>query len=200
MSRDNRIYLIRHGQVEGHERYPAYGHTDVDLTDMGLLQMKRAAERLSLLDIGAVYSSDLKRSLEGGRQVALHHDVSFKALPELREMFFGEWEGLSLSEIRDRYPDDLARRGEDLLHFEPPGPGETIAAFSERITNCVERVRAGHHGKDLAIVGHGGVNRVVLCKAMGLPLTHMFRIHQDYGCLNIIDYYGDHVLVRLMNG
>jgi len=200
MKRLNRLYLIRHGQVEGYDRYPAYGHTDVDLTEVGMLQMKHAAERLSLADIGAVYCSDLRRSLQGARQVAGCHDVPLEPLAELREMFFGEWEGLSLSEIRDRFPDALDRRQADLLHFEPPGRGESIAAFSERIKDCVARIRDKHRGRDFAIVGHGGVNRVVLCEAMGLPLHRMFRIHQDYGCLNIIDYYGGECLVRLMNG
>ncbi|MBW2283727.1 MAG: histidine phosphatase family protein, partial [Deltaproteobacteria bacterium] len=63
MKRRNRFYIIRHGQVAGYDRFPVYGHTDVELTEIGFLQMKEAAERLRLLKIHAVYSSDLKRSM-----------------------------------------------------------------------------------------------------------------------------------------
>ena len=59
MKRQNRLYLIRHGQIEGYENFPIYGHTDVDMTETGKLQMQKVAERLSMTEIKAVYSSDL---------------------------------------------------------------------------------------------------------------------------------------------
>ena len=55
-------------------------------------------------------------------------------------------------------------------------------------------------GHDFLFVGHGAVNRVILCAALGLDLNKMFSIHQDYGCLNIIDYIPNSTLVRLING
>ncbi len=200
MKRQNRFYIIRHGQVAGYDRFPVYGHTDVELTEIGFLQMKEAAERLRLLKIHAVYSSDLKRSMEGGRQAARFHDVPFVPLPELREMYFGDWEGLTLGEIRERYPDELDRRQADLFHFEPPGQGESMERFSKRVMTCFETIREKHEGENVVIVAHGGVNRVILCNAMGIDLNRMFTIHQNYGCLNIIDYFPDSCLVRLMNG
>ncbi len=78
----SRVYLMRHGQVTGYENFPVYGHTDVDLTETGVLQMQRLAERLRLLGINAIYSSDLKRSVESARQIALYHDVPIYSLPE----------------------------------------------------------------------------------------------------------------------
>jgi alpha-ribazole phosphatase len=55
-------------------------------------------------------------------------------------------------------------------------------------------------GKDILLVAHGGVNRIILCQALGIDLSNVFSIQQDYGCLNIIDYFPDHALVRLING
>ena len=65
---------------------------------------------------------------------------------------------------------------------------------------CLAEVLEIQDGHDFLIVGHGAVNRVILCDALGLELRHMFRLHQDYGSLNIIDYFPDSTLVRLMNG
>ncbi len=53
---------------------------------------------------------------------------------------------------------------------------------------------------DMALVAHAGVNRVILCDALSLPLKNIFRLDQNYGCLNIIDYLPDSTLVRLVNG
>jgi len=200
MERINRVYLIRHGQVSGYEDFPVYGHTDVDLTETGVLQMQQMVERLRLIEPKAIYSSDLNRSKMGARLIAGHHDVPLYSLPELREMYFGDWEGLARSEIQNRFPEELQKRQADLVHYQAPGGGESVGDFSERITSCFERILAEQRGNDFAVVAHGGVNRVILCRALGLDLAGMFNIHQDYGCLNIIDYFSDSVLVRLVNG
>lgn len=200
MKRLNRLYLIRHGQTEGYEEFPVYGHTDVDITETGRLQMRLVAERVSLSDIKAVYASDLKRAVLGARYIARHHDIPLYYLPELREMLFGDWEGLKLAEVRKRFPRELEERQADLLNFQIPGGGESIAVFSQRILACFEQIRSEQNGNDFAMVVHGGVNRVILCDALKLDLSNMFRIHQDYGCLNIIDYFNDSTVVRLVNG
>jgi len=200
MERDNRVYLLRHGQVKGYENFPVYGQTDVDLTEIGVLQMKQMAERLSLTEPKAIYSSDLKRSATGARLIARYHDVPLYFLPELREMDFGDWEGLTLSEIRRNFPEELQKREKDLINYKAPGEGESIADLSERIETVFERIRAEQKGNDIVIAAHGAVNRVILCKALGLDLDRMFNIHQGYGCLNIIDYFPESTLVRLISG
>ncbi len=200
MERDNRVYLLRHGQVKGYENFPVYGQTDVDLTEIGVLQMKQMAERLSLIEPKAIYSSDLKRSATGARLIARYHDVPLYFLPELREMDFGDWEGLTLSEIRHNFPEELQKREKDLINYKAPGEGESIADLSERIETVFERIRAEQKGNDIVIAAHGAVNRVILCKALGLDLDRMFNVHQGYGCLNIIDYFPESTLVRLISG
>jgi alpha-ribazole phosphatase len=200
MKRVNRVYLIRHGQVKGYEDFRIYGHTNVDLTETGVLQMQHMAERLRLVELKSIYSSDLKRSAEGARMIACYHDVPIHFLPELREMYFGDWEGLTMSEIRSRFPEELRKRQSDLIRYKIPGKGESIGHFSERITNCLESILLEQAGDDIAFVCHGGVNRIILCKALGLDFERMFNIHQEYGCLNVIDYFSDSTLVRLING
>jgi alpha-ribazole phosphatase len=200
MKRLNRVYLIRHGQVVGYENFPVYGHTDVDLTETGILQMQQMAERLRLVGISAIYSSDLKRSALSARHIARYHDVRLYSLRELREMYFGDWEGMNMQEIRKGFPEELKKRQDDLVNFKGPGEGESVRRFSKRISNCFERILSEQQGKDIAIVAHGAVNRIILCSALGLELARMFNIQQDYGCLNIIDYFPDSTLVRLVNG
>lgn len=192
--------MVRHGQVVGYDGFPVYGHTDVEMTDVGVMQMENLAERLRLVNISAIYSSDLKRSLKGARIIARHHDAPLHALPELREMHFGDWEGLTLTEIREHFPDELEKRKTDLLNYQNPGEGETIENLSERVMNCFKSILEDQEGNDILLVGHGAVNRVILCHALDLDLSRMFKIHQDYGCLNIIDYFADTTLVRMMNG
>jgi alpha-ribazole phosphatase/probable phosphoglycerate mutase len=200
MKRPTRLYLARHGQVQGYNDFPAYGHTDVELTEVGLLQMEHLAVRLRLAELHAIYSSDLKRTVTGARLVGRHHDVPLTALSELREVYFGDWEGKSFREIRVNFPELLSRRETDLVGFEPPGGGESIEKLAERVTACLGEILVKQAEKNMLLVAHGAVNRVILCNALGLPLNRMFNLQQDYGCLNIVDYFPDRTLVRLMNG
>lgn len=200
MERRNRLYLLRHGQITGYERYPLYGQTDVALTEIGRLQMQQHAERFRLLGIKAIFASDLERSAEGARLIARYHDTPVRLRAGLREMHFGEWEGLALAEVRERYPQELPKRQADLLNYRAPGGGETLRQFSERILSSLKEAFREVGPGDIVVVAHGGVNRVVICEALGLPLPSMYNLQQDYGCLNIIDYFEDRTLVRLING
>lgn len=200
MKRLTRLYLLRHGQVKGFESFPVYGHTDVELTETGIMQMEHAAGRLELCPINAVYCSDLKRAYRGAALIACKHAAPVRVERDLREMYFGAWEGLTLSHIRERYPEELSKRQEDLLHYEAPGGGESLHAFSMRVKRCLEGILKENEGEEIVMVAHGGTNRVILALAMGLGMKYIFTLHQDYGCLNIIDYYPESALVRLVNG
>lgn len=192
--------MVRHGQVVGYDGFPVYGHTDVEMTEVGIMQMEHLGERLRLVNINAIYASDLKRSFMGARIMARHHDVPLHVLTELREMHFGDWEGLTLTEIREHFPDELEKRKADLVNYQIPGEGESIGRLSQRVMNCFEKILKDQKNNDFLLVGHGAVNRIILCHALGLDLTRILKIHQDYGCLNIIDYFPDTTLVRMING
>ncbi|MBN2033926.1 MAG: histidine phosphatase family protein [Deltaproteobacteria bacterium] len=200
MEKGARLYLVRHGQVEGYERVPIYGHTDVLLTEMGILQSEKIAERLRFTKIQAVYSSDLMRGVMGARIIGRHHNVPHHVFAELREIHFGDWEGLGLQDVRLRFPEEIRRRMTDPVNFRSPGEGETIAELSQRVMSCFQDILCRQEGREFLIVGHAAVNRVILCNALGLDLAHMFRLHQNYGCLNVIDYLEDSTVVRLING
>ncbi len=200
MKRDLRLYLARHGQIYGFEKRTICGFTDTSLTPLGLTQMERLADRLRLTEIAVIYSSDLQRSFLGAQIVARDHDVQILQLPELRELNFGIWEGLIFEELEEQFPGELKKRMVDPLNYHIP-EGETILNFSERVVKCVNSILEANHGKDILILGHKGVNRVILCHLLDVDLTKVFTFEQDYGCLNIIDFFPDKTMVvKLING
>lgn len=194
-----RLYLVRHGQVEGHQEKRYNGQTDVSLTPVGRAQADALAERLRGEPIAAVYSSDLSRCLEGARRVAQPHGVEPIGRPELREIGMGIWEGTTWSELKERYPREWQSRLDDPVHFRVPG-GENLLDVALRIRPLLREILARHRGEAVVAVAHGGVNRVILLDAIGAPLDSLFSIEQNYGCLNIVDYYEDGIsVVKLVN-
>lgn len=196
-----RLYLIRHGQVQGHENLRFNGHTDVDLTDLGRAQLDAVAEDLAQVPLDAVYASDLKRARYGGQKMAERQGLELILEPGLREIFFGGWEGMSFDEIKQAYPGELDLRRHNMLDHQAPGGAETIRGFAVRITNAIHQLIRRHPGQKVALVAHSGVNRIIILEALGADWTMIWRMHQDYGCLNVIDYPAKgHPIVRLANG
>jgi broad specificity phosphatase PhoE len=195
-----KVYLMRHGEVQngGAKRYN--GHIDIDITPHGVEQMRRLAARLTGNSIAALYSSDLKRTVKGAEIISKNLGVTFTALRELRERSVGKWEGLTAEEIKERFPAEYTAWRADLLNYRPPD-GECLLDVQARILPMCRKLVAAHAGREIAMLLHGGVNRVILADALGLDPSHLFRIDQSFGALNIIDYYDDGMaVVKLMNG
>lgn len=195
-----RLYLIRHGQVVNHHEYRYNGHFDVDITAAGVEQMNRLAAFLSAHPIQAMYSSDLRRAVKGARIIGKDLGIDPVTVHALRELHLGRWEGLTREEASERFPEEAGFRFRDLATDKVKG-GESLKDLRARVLPALVEIIGRHRNKKVCVVAHGGVNRVILAEAMGLPIENFFRIEQDYGCLNIIDYFDDGVeVVKLLNG
>ena len=195
-----RFYLVRHGQVEGYQEKRYNGQSNVALTELGQEQSDRVSACLSATALDAVYSSDLGRSRYCAGLIAEGHGLAVVAEQALREINFGDWEGRTWVELQKAYPQDWQRRLQDLTNYQVPG-GESLQQAADRIRPMIRRILEKHPGGDVALVAHGGVNRIILLDAIGAALEQAFSLEQDYGCLNIIDYLdGGHSVVRLLNG
>ena len=195
-----RLYLCRHGEVIGDGRRRYNGHRDVDINDNGVRQMEHLRERLKDAPISAVYSSDLIRTVRGAKIIAEPHGIVVNNVPEFRERGVGVWEGMAWDEIEAAYPDDWKAWLGDIVHFQPDG-GESLVQVQARVMPALCHVLEENREKEILLVAHGGVNRVILSEAMKLDMKHVFRIEQGYGRLNIIDFYEDGMsVVKLFNG
>ncbi|MEW6659479.1 MAG: alpha-ribazole phosphatase [Thermodesulfobacteriota bacterium] len=194
-----RLYLLRHGQVADGHTHLYHGHNDVGLSPQGVEQLERAAAQLQDVDLAGVYASDLTRAKKGAEIISRGRNLEPRIRPEFREVHFGLWEGLSFGEIMEQFPGELESRFKDLSHFRIPG-GESLADVRARALPALKLLIEEHYEKAFLIVAHAGVNRVILSEALGLSLQHLFRLDQNYGCLNIIDYFPDLAVVRLVNG
>jgi len=220
------LYLIRHGETEGSDAKRYKGSIDVPLSEQGIRQVEQAslfiAEHLrnyplsrhqsylrdahkEALDgeeeherLKAVYTSDLSRAVKSGEIIAAPHRIIPESIPELRERNFGIWEGMSFIEIRDQYPEEFNAWVNSPVKFSPAG-GESTYEVKKRVLRAMKNILSSHRGETIAVVAHGGVNRVMLCHIMGMPLKNIFRIEQDFSAVNVIEFWEDKPVVKLMN-
>jgi alpha-ribazole phosphatase/probable phosphoglycerate mutase len=195
-----RLHLVRHGEVDGAEEKRYNGQSDVGLTQKGVAQIGLVQMRIKKMPIAAVYSSDLTRCTDGARLLASAFELEPVAMPELREIDAGDWEGMTWDEILKKHPKLWKQRLNDIVNTPFPG-GENLLDVAKRIRPAIQGLVDKHQGEEIVIVAHGGVNRIILLDAIGAPLESLFSIEQDFGCLNSIDYYDDgNSVVRLLNG
>jgi alpha-ribazole phosphatase len=193
------IYLVRHGAVQSPADPKRFiGHLDLALNAEGIRQAERLAEALREAPLSEVFCSDLKRSFDTAQIIAKPHGISCVARRDLREISLGRWEGLSFDEVRMRHPEEFHARGRDIIHYRPP-EGESFLDCTIRVMPAFYELLYSTRG-NILIAGHAGVNRIILSNALRRPLEDLFKIDQDYGCLNAVAYRPPSLEVVLVNG
>lgn len=192
------LLLIRHGAVGGDAAARFLGASDWAMSEAGEAQIAALARRLAAhYRLDAVYCSDLARSRQSAEVLAVAHAAPIRIRAALREIDLGEWDGRLRSEIAERHGEAYAQRGRDIAGFRPPG-GESFRDLAGRVLPCWREVVAGHADGVAAVVAHAGVNRVILCDALGAPLENLFRLAQPPACLNVVEIGRGAPVVRLL--
>ena len=199
MEERTRLYLARHGETTTSAEFRFIGHMDVDITENGVEQMTTLRDRLMNDELNAIFCSDLLRSRKGAEIIGSLHEAEPIACREFREIHLGIWEGLTRDDIMERYPEEYNLRLQDLAYSHIQN-GESFKDLQVRVMEKLSTILKEWKGKNILLLAHGGVNRVILFHALNLDLQLLPRIDQDYGCLNIIDYYDDGPVVKLVNG
>ncbi len=200
MYREHRtIYLIRHGKIQLPEDDRSYiGHYDVPLDETGIEQARCVQQWLDGALITAAYCSDLSRSRETAEIIVNDKNIPIFARQDLREIHLGEWEGCTFADIEQRFPEEFRKRGSDIVQYRVPG-GESFDDCNKRILTAFSDILEASTDSIL-IVGHSGVNRMILCHIMGMPLQDLFKIRQEYGCMNVIqESFAGLQLVMIVN-
>ena len=147
------LLLVRHGQTDWNLAHRVQGHTDTPLNGVGRAQARTLADSLAATPLVAVYSSDLSRSRDTAAAVARIHGLEVELDPGLREKNFGSWEGLTDSEIAERFPDAVRGRW---------GDGETTEEVAVRALAAIDRIRRRYPAGRVLVVSHGGALRAIL--------------------------------------
>jgi probable phosphoglycerate mutase len=198
------VYLMRHGETAGDGVKRYIGQTDLPLSPRGKAQAEAWGRFFRHIPLAAIVSSDLTRARESAAIIAGKRDPPLKvrAKAGLREISLGGWENMAFSELQERAEGEFIKRGAAIETHRPPG-GESFLDLQQRAVstfygimaetadNIDDAASGGAHGGavgagSLLIVAHAGLNRVLLCHILGMPVANLFRLGQDYACLNTL--------------
>lgn len=157
---------MRHGQSTWNEQGRVQGQLDPSLSELGSAQAEALVGRLGQQLWAGFYSSDLARCRETAAPLAAQLGVEPVLMPELREIFLGQWEGLTRQEMASRYPSQWARWMAEPDWDVVPG-GEGTGAFERRVEAALDVLLSRHPTGDILAITHGGVVQVLLARVLG---------------------------------
>jgi alpha-ribazole phosphatase len=176
------IILVRHGETAFNAAETFRGRADVPLNATGLKQAQLLGEYLSKEKIKVVYSSPLQRAVRTAEAIAAPHKLKVKLVENLNDIDCGEWEGLTLKEVKDRYEDIYQDWVDTPEQVRLPG-GEGLEDVRRRVfpfvKDAVTRVRDGK----IVLVSHRAVNKVLICALLGLDNSFFWNFKLDTGAI-----------------
>lgn len=169
-----KVFLIRHGETEWNKLGKFQGSTDIDLSKEGILQAKRVSKRFNG-NFDYIYTSPLKRALKTARIISNKEGIEPIVAEGLTEINFGDWEGLTIKEIKNNFPEEFNNWRNDDVEAPLCGGDLSIKKASIRAKNAVEEIVERHKGKKIIIVAHGGIIKAAL---VGLLKWNMTMYHK----------------------
>jgi broad specificity phosphatase PhoE len=182
-----RVILVRHGQTEWNRVERFRGRADVPLNEVGLAQAEATGRRVAAeWQSAAVYTSPLSRSVKTAEAIAKHFGLSVQIHPSLTDIDYGQWQGLTPDEARERWPQivDAWYNAPHTAHI--PG-GETLARLRIRAMATIHELVERHPEEIIVAVGHTVINRIILLSVLGLGNERFWKLKQDTCAINVFD-------------
>jgi probable phosphoglycerate mutase len=172
---DTTLVLVRHGETEWNRQGRIQGHTDSNLTSIGIDQAEAIAVRLAAEAFDRLVSSDLGRAHHTARLIAKHVALEVYTDAHFRERGFGIAEGKTYAEIDREFPGMFSRIRDAAPEFAAPGR-ESLRQFHERVSSILNKYAVMHAGKSVLVVTHGGVLGAIYRWLTDLPIASRHKI------------------------
>ena len=193
-----RLWLVRHGETEANVAGLYSGHAPTPLTERGIAQAQTLGTLLRNVPVDNVLCSELERARHTTQLILGDREVPVRNMPELNEMFFGDWEM--------RHHRDLAR--EDAENYAvwcndwqnaTPTNGEGFQAFSQRVERFIAQLADYKTCQNLLVVSHQGVLSVLIARLLSMPAAAMWHFRVEQGCWSAIDFCDDFAVLKVLN-
>lgn len=182
------ILLVRHGETPWNREGRYQGRTDVPLSPDGETQARALSVRLAHIPIAHAIASPLSRARQTASAILTGRDITLETDAALVEISHGAWEGKLSADVEAAHAEMLGAWRSRPDRDVPAGPGaETLGDVERRAWPVLERIATRLGDKDTAlVVAHDAVNRVLLCRILGLPLTRVWAFRQAPATLNVL--------------
>jgi len=194
-----KIYIARHGETLWNAEMRVQGRSDSCLTPRGHVQSLSLLNKLRDRPLSAIYASTLKRSIQTAQPLSGHLNLPIQKRSELDELAFGILEGKQLSDLDDGERVEWERFRTHRFTYRIPG-GENYTDVAYRLRPFEEAILQKHHCEEILIVGHRGVNRMLIGLLLEMQLEEAVKIEQTNDCVYLIQRNGETAVFHMIDG
>ena len=192
------LTLVRHAEVAAPYQGIFGGVVDMDLSDRGHEQAAALAKYLHGKSFDAIYASPMKRVQQTLAPLLLNGFPRPILLTGLKEVDFGDWTGLPWEKIQEKFGVSALQWLDQLEQGKIPN-AETVEAFRDRVEPCLRQMLRDHPGKQVAVVCHGGVIRMLLAIMLDWPLSKIAAFELQYASLTQVVLQPGRAYLHLVN-
>lgn len=183
-----KIYFLRHGETTASRTGGYCGALDMDLTDVGTQMAQAFADAYRDLPWAAVYASPLRRTVATAQPLCDAIGRAMQLREGLREIEYGQWEGLSVEQVRQQYEEDYVRWLTEPA-WNPPTGGETAVQVASRASLVIAEIEQQHPDGNVLVVSHKATIRILLCSLLGIDLGRFRdRIDMPVASVSIVKF------------
>jgi len=168
------LYLVRHGETDWNREGKYTGQSDIPLNEAGRRQAQKTAEKLREYEPQIIYSSDLMRAYETAQIISRVVSAPIMTDKRLREINQGDWEGMHVDEIKDKFNGLFKAREKDPFNVSSP-QGETMGEVYQRVYEVLKKILADHPQDRVVITAHGVVLAIIRLMAVREPIDRVFE-------------------------
>ena len=194
------IYLIRHGQTEYNDKSIFRGQLDIPLNSYGISQAESIGKALAAVGFDAIYTSPLIRAKKTAGIINKYQAnmININIENDFTDLNYGTWQAKSHEEVKKTYPKLYYEWQTSPYNTQIPG-GESLYDAQKRSFNGLKKIINKNNGKIICVVSHRVINKLLISKILGIQKTGFWKIRQDTGCINIIEYSNKKFTVIKLN-
>ncbi|MBC2581712.1 histidine phosphatase family protein [Clostridium sp. DJ247] len=182
-----KVFLVRHGETEWNRLGKFQGCKDINLSEEGVVQAQYLSKKFND-NFDYIYTSPLKRAMQTAEVIAANKEIRPIIVNELREINFGEWEGLTIKEISNNFPEEFNDWRNDKVEAPMCGGDLSLKNASRRAKNAITEIVARHKEKKILIVAHGGIIKAGLIGLFEWDMTMYHKINLGNTAICEIDF------------
>ncbi|MGM9972441.1 MAG: alpha-ribazole phosphatase [Clostridiaceae bacterium] len=182
-----KLFLIRHGQTDWNIKGKIQGSSDIELNDIGVKQAEELSKKLLAenYSFSKIYSSYQKRAAKTAEILSENTNIEYITIDGIKEMNFGLWEGLSWSEVKDKYPSEYEEWFIKRRYTKTP-KGESYQDMLDRVLMAIYKI-INENSENVVIVTHSAVIMSIQCYLTNTSFDQMTKFKTDNGSVIEID-------------
>lgn len=181
-----KIYFVRHGESLWNKTSKIQGALDIPLSKTGKKEAKLIASRFKNKEVDAIYSSKLSRAVDTAKKIGEIKGLKINEIEELKEISFGDWEGLCMEDIKENRKEELEK-----WIFTPEKQkfknGESLKDVSIRTKKVLKEILNNTKDKNIVIVAHSGAIKVMVLDLLGIPLKYYKNMSLGNVSLSLVE-------------